>query len=63
VEKLRHKNEAIKAINSKIGNVDGALSDELVGTVATLTSFEVRMSVQYMEIRIHLFAVEPVRRL
>jgi hypothetical protein len=42
VEKLRHKNEAIKAINSKIGNVHGTISDELVGTVATLTSFEVR---------------------
>lgn len=41
VEKLRHKNEAIKEINTKIGNPGGAMSDELVGTVLTLASFEV----------------------
>lgn len=41
VEKLRHKNEAIREINSKIGDADDTISDELVGTVATLASFEV----------------------
>ncbi|KAF2683922.1 hypothetical protein K458DRAFT_431558 [Lentithecium fluviatile CBS 122367] len=40
VEKLRHKNEAIKGINTKIGDPAGTMSDELVGTVATLASFE-----------------------
>jgi hypothetical protein len=45
VEKLRHKNEAIKEINSKIGEGDGPMSDELVGTVATLASFEVSQEV------------------
>lgn len=41
VEKLRHKTEAIKTINAKIGDAKGQISDELVGTVATLASFEV----------------------
>lgn len=41
VEKLRHKNEAIKEINTKIGHPGGAMSDELIGTIATLASFEV----------------------
>ena len=41
VEKLRHKNEAIKEINTKIGSPGGTISDELVGTVLTLASFEV----------------------
>jgi hypothetical protein len=40
-EKLRHKDEAIKEINLKIGNASGEISDELVGTVLTLASFEV----------------------
>lgn len=41
VDKLRHKNEAIREINMKIGSPGGTMSDELVGTVATLASFEV----------------------
>ena len=41
VEKLKHKNEAIKEINTKIGGAGGEISDELVGTVLTLASFEV----------------------
>lgn len=41
IEKLRHKDEAIKEINSKIGDAGGEISDELVGTVLTLASFEV----------------------
>lgn len=40
VEKLRHKNEAIKEINTKIGIPGSSISDELVGTVLTLASFE-----------------------
>jgi hypothetical protein len=47
VEKLRHKNEAIKEINRKIGSWSGRLgggcgiTDELVGSVLTMGSFEV----------------------
>ena len=41
VDKLRHKNAAIKEINTKIGSATGRASDELVGTVLTLASFEV----------------------
>ncbi|KAF2732912.1 hypothetical protein EJ04DRAFT_496075 [Polyplosphaeria fusca] len=40
VEELRHKNAAIKEINAKIGSHAGTISDELVGTVLTLASFE-----------------------
>ena len=43
IEKLRHKTEAIKEINTKIGSPGGHISDELVGTVATLASFEVSL--------------------
>jgi uncharacterized protein (UPF0218 family) len=42
LQKLKHKNEAIKEVNTKIGNPGGKISDELVGTVCTLASFEVR---------------------
>jgi hypothetical protein len=41
VAQLRHKSEAIREINTKIGNESTTMSDELVGTVATLASFEV----------------------
>jgi hypothetical protein len=44
VDKLRHKNEAIKQINSKIGSPGSKITDELVGTVLTMASFEVRRS-------------------
>lgn len=44
VDKLRHKNEAIKEINVKIGAPGGCISDQLVGTVLTLASFEVLSS-------------------
>ncbi|KAF2821065.1 hypothetical protein CC86DRAFT_397570 [Ophiobolus disseminans] len=40
VDKLRHKNEAIKEINLKIGSPGGVITDELVGTVLTMASFE-----------------------
>ncbi|KAF2261298.1 hypothetical protein CC78DRAFT_535759 [Lojkania enalia] len=39
-DKLRHKNAAIKEINSKISIAAGKVSDELIGTVLTLASFE-----------------------
>ncbi|KAF2034222.1 hypothetical protein EK21DRAFT_97672 [Setomelanomma holmii] len=39
-EKLRHKNEAIKQINNKLGSLGGKITDELVGTVLTMASFE-----------------------
>jgi hypothetical protein len=41
VQELRHKNEAIKQVNLKIGTPGDQISDELVGTVLTLASFEV----------------------
>ncbi|KAF2649623.1 hypothetical protein K491DRAFT_721513 [Lophiostoma macrostomum CBS 122681] len=42
VSKLRHKNEAIKEVNMKLGDLSGQsqISDQLVGTVLTLASFE-----------------------
>ncbi|KAJ4289209.1 hypothetical protein N0V90_011551 [Kalmusia sp. IMI 367209] len=40
VEKLKHKSEAIKEINRKISDPGGRISDELVGTVSILASFE-----------------------
>lgn len=64
VEKLRHKNEAIKAINSKIGKVHGMFSDELVGTVATLASFEVSTgSVEHKTPATYSMLVEPPGRI
>ena len=39
--KLNHKSEAIKAINNKLASSGGKISDEVVGTVLTLASFEV----------------------
>jgi hypothetical protein len=42
MSKLRHKNEAIKQVNMKLGDLSGQsqISDQLVGTVLTLASFE-----------------------
>jgi hypothetical protein len=40
VEKLKHKNEAIRVINFKLAIANGNITDELVGTVLTLASFE-----------------------
>ncbi|KAF1994041.1 hypothetical protein P154DRAFT_625002 [Amniculicola lignicola CBS 123094] len=40
VDRLKHKNEAIKEINMKIATAEGKISDELVGTALTLASFE-----------------------
>ena len=40
-EQLRHKNEAIKHVHIKLNSSPGTISDELVGTVLTLASFEV----------------------
>jgi len=41
VDKLRHKNDAIREINIKIGSPGGTITDELVGTVLTMANFEV----------------------
>jgi hypothetical protein len=41
VAKLKHKNEAIREVNAKIGIPGRGMSDEVVGTVLTLASFEV----------------------
>lgn len=47
VQKLRHKNEAIKEINCKLSNLTSEITDELVGTVLILASFEVRHPLPY----------------
>ena len=39
--KLKHKNEAIKAVNCKLATSGGYISDEVVGTVLTLANLEV----------------------
>ncbi|KAF2803680.1 uncharacterized protein BDZ99DRAFT_467814 [Mytilinidion resinicola] len=39
IEALRHKQEAIKGINAKLNSHEG-ISDEVVGAVATIASFE-----------------------
>lgn len=39
--KLKHKNEAIKAVNCKLAVSGGYISDEVVGTVLTLANLEV----------------------
>jgi hypothetical protein len=52
VDKLRHKNEAIKEINLKIGSSGGNITDELVGTVVTMASFEVCcLPVEHMSVK------------
>jgi len=51
IEALRHKNEAIKGINAKLNSQTEGISDALVGAVATVASFEVR---------IYLFILEGV---
>jgi hypothetical protein len=40
-EALRHKLEAIKGINAKLNSPHEGISDEVVGAVATIASFEV----------------------
>lgn len=49
VDKLRHKNEAIQEVNRKIAAANGVISDELVGTVLALASFEVRLPISRPE--------------
>lgn len=44
--KLNHKSEAIKTINSRLASSGGRISDEVVGTVLTLASFEVGLLYQ-----------------
>jgi len=39
--KLKHKNEAIKAVNCKLATSGGYISDEVVATVLTLANLEV----------------------
>jgi hypothetical protein len=41
VQQLRHKNEAIKEINMKLARPESEITDELIGTVVTMASFEV----------------------
>ncbi|KAF2789355.1 hypothetical protein K505DRAFT_365673 [Melanomma pulvis-pyrius CBS 109.77] len=57
VEKLRHKNEAIKEIKSKVGGASGEISDQLVGTVLTLASFE-NLVGAYEAAQLHIAALK-----
>jgi hypothetical protein len=43
IQQLRYKNEAIREINMKLAKPGCEVTDELVGTVATMASFEVRV--------------------
>jgi len=49
IEALRHKNEAIKGINAKLNSQTEGISDALVGAVATVASFEVRIYLFILE--------------
>lgn len=40
IEALRHKNEAIKGINTQLSSLKGEISDQVVGAVAVIASFE-----------------------
>lgn len=44
-EMLGHKTEAIKEINAKINRSNGWISDELIGNVLILATFEVSFSI------------------
>jgi hypothetical protein len=41
VEALRFRMEAMTIMNQRLGNVDSALTDGSIGTVASLSSYEV----------------------
>ena len=49
--KLNHKSEAIRAINNRLESSGGKISDEVVGTVLALASFEVRFYVNSVQIQ------------
>lgn len=49
---LKHKSDAINAISSKLTEPDGVVSDEVIGTVLTLASFEVGLHLQFWLLRI-----------
>ncbi|KAF1968520.1 hypothetical protein BU23DRAFT_583196 [Bimuria novae-zelandiae CBS 107.79] len=57
VEKLRHKSEAIKLVNTEIRDHEGQISDELVGTVSTLASFE-NLHGAYDAAQLHIAALK-----
>ncbi|KAH7084150.1 hypothetical protein FB567DRAFT_528483 [Paraphoma chrysanthemicola] len=57
VDKLRHKNEAIKEINVKLGSPDSTITDELVGTVLTMASFENLLGA-YESAQVHVAALK-----
>ncbi|KAF2187900.1 hypothetical protein K469DRAFT_568299 [Zopfia rhizophila CBS 207.26] len=59
VEKLRHKNEAIKHINGKLSCPSGRISDELVGAVLTLASFENLLGA-YDAAQLHIAALKRI---
>jgi hypothetical protein len=63
VEKLKHKSEAIRVINSKIATCNGTITDELVGTVLTLASFEVGLPPRlFLVKKVHVLIVTELDR-
>ncbi|KAI1577330.1 MgtA Cation transport ATPase [Pyrenophora tritici-repentis] len=55
--KLNHKSEAIKTINNRLASSGGKISDEVVGTVLTLASFE-NLTGEYDAAQLHISALK-----
>ncbi|KAI4693981.1 uncharacterized protein J4E84_002560 [Alternaria hordeiaustralica] len=55
--KLKHKNEAIKAVNCKLATSGGYISDEVVGTVLTLANLENLLG-DYEAAQLHVTALK-----
>ncbi|KAI4910053.1 hypothetical protein J4E90_007483 [Alternaria incomplexa] len=55
--KLKHKNEAIKAVNYKLATSGGYISDEVVATVLTLANLENLLG-DYEVAQLHITALE-----
>ncbi|EFQ91271.1 hypothetical protein PTT_11935 [Pyrenophora teres f. teres 0-1] len=55
--KLNHKSEAIKTINNRLASSEGKISDEVVGTVLTLASFE-NLTGEYDAAQLHISALK-----
>lgn len=56
---LKHKSDAINAISSKLTEPDGVVSDEVIGTVLTLASFE-NLFGAYDTAQMHLMALNQM---
>ncbi|KAI4919257.1 hypothetical protein J4E85_009515 [Alternaria conjuncta] len=60
--KLKHKNEAIKAVNCKLATSGGCISDEVVGTVLTLANLENLLG-DYEAAELHVTALKRMVKL